>query len=327
MKVNADQEQFEKSHCEIGLIEDELIQHSLGEQVITAYGLAIAECNYIDDKLQETLKELSDFKFALDAAAIVAITDYKGIIRYVNDKFCQLSKYSRDELIGEDHRIINSGYHPREFFKEFWSCLRAGNVWKGEIKNRAKDGTCYWVDTTVVPFLNEQGNPYQYLSIRFDITERKQVEESLREAEAKSRYQAQQLEMALHKLQRTQAHLVHSEKLSSMGQLIAGIAHEINNPVNFVYGNLLYTSEYIQNLLEILNLYQQHYPSPVSEIQAAIEENDMNFLLTDLPKMLNSMQLGADRIREIVLSLRNFSRLDETEMKPVDIHEGIDSTL
>jgi PAS domain S-box-containing protein len=139
--------------------------------------------------------------------------------------------------------------------------------------------------------------------------------------------QAQQLQQTLGELKQTQSQLVQSEKMSSLGQLVAGVAHEINNPVNFIYGNLAHASKYTEDLLNLLRLYQEEYPQTTSEIQAEINEVDLDFLIEDLPKIMTSMKVGSERIREIVQSLRTFSRLDEAEMKTVDIHEGIESTL
>ncbi|MEH2230582.1 MAG: AAA family ATPase [Nostoc sp.] len=150
---------------------------------------------------------------------------------------------------------------------------------------------------------------------------------ALQASETREREKAEQIEKSLYKLQQTQAQLVQTEKMSSLGQLVAGVAHEINNPVNFIFGNLTHANGYTQDVLRLLELYQKHYPSPHPEIQEEAEAIDLEFVLEDLPKLLSSMWVGADRIRQIVASLRTFSRMDEAEIKAVNIHEGIDSTI
>jgi PAS domain S-box-containing protein len=169
-------------------------------------------------RAESHLKELEDFRYALDQSAIVAITDVKGIIRYVNDKFCEIAKYSRDELLGQDHRIINSGYHPKEFIRDLWRTIASGRVWHGELRNRAKDGTIYWVDTTIVPFLDEGGKPYQYVAIRYDITSRKLAEEQL----------------------------VNQASLARVGEMAAVVAHEVRNPLAGLRGALQILSQRLE---------------------------------------------------------------------------------
>jgi two-component system sensor histidine kinase NreB len=137
------------------------------------------------DGLKQSLKQLTELKFALDESSIVAVTDRQGRIQYVNDKFCEISKYPREELLGQDHRIINSGYHNKSFMKELWQKISAGEVWHGEIKNRAKDGTYYWVNTTIVPLMDENEKSYQYLAIRNEVTQLKQVEAELQQMMSK----------------------------------------------------------------------------------------------------------------------------------------------
>jgi PAS domain S-box-containing protein len=140
-----------------------------------------------EEKIRNTYKELADYKFALDASSIVAITDKNGLINYVNDNFCRISKYSLVELIGQDHRIISSSFHSQDFIRQLWRTIQSGNIWKGDLRNKAKDGTIYWVDTTIVPFLDEHETPYQYIAIRTDITERKRTEEVLAASEMRFR--------------------------------------------------------------------------------------------------------------------------------------------
>lgn len=163
----------------------------------------------VGSRVQTASAELEDFKRALDEHAIVAITDALGRITYANEKFCAISGYSREELLGKDHRIINSGYHAKEFFQVLWDTIQAGKVWKGEIRNRAKDGRIYWVDTTIVPFFDSKGRPDRFVAIRADITQKKEAEEALRL----------------------------SQKLESLGVLAGGIAHDFNNLLTSILGN------------------------------------------------------------------------------------------
>ena len=183
-----------------------------GIALVEVWTVAIIAQRFHDTsvRLEQRTRDLADVNFALDQSAIVATTDLKGKITYANDKFCEISGYSREELIGQDHRIVNSGYHSQEFIRALWRTIGIGEIWRGEIRNRAKDGTFYWVDTTIVPFLDTDGRPYQYMAIRYEITDRKRSEDQLREQAA----------------------------LARLGEMAAVVAHEVKNPIAGIRGAL-----------------------------------------------------------------------------------------
>lgn len=207
------------------------------------------------------LEQLGDFKRALDASAIVAITDVRGRITYVNDKFIEISGYDREALLGQDHRIINSGYHPPEFIRDLWRTIANGRVWHGELRNRAKDGHFYWVDTTIVPFMNEDGKPYQYIAIRADVTARKQAEDTI----------------------------THQAALARVGQMAAVLAHEVRNPLAGIRGamqvlmgrrktddperavmqEILARTESLNDLINDLLLFARPRPPRLAEVDLA----------------------------------------------------------
>jgi PAS domain S-box-containing protein len=178
--------------------------------VVWATAAIVSRLGRASRELARQAHDLEDIKYAIDQSAIVATTNTQGRITYVNDKFCEISKYTRSELLGQDHRLLNSGYHPKDFIRTLWTTIANGHVWRGEIRNRAKDGSLYWVDTTIVPFLDGGGKPYQYTAIRYEVTGRKKSEEQLREQAA----------------------------LTRLGEMAAVVAHEVKNPIAGIRGAL-----------------------------------------------------------------------------------------
>lgn len=184
------------------------------------FGTDITEQRLNEIRLNEMIANLVEIENALDASSIVAITDSAGVISYVNDKFCEISKYSREELLGRTHRIINSSYHSKTFFKEMWATIKSGGIWRGEVKNRAKDGTEYWMNTTIVPFLDDHKKPRQFIAIRSDITARVKAEEELAER--------------TEQLARMRDEAVNANNVKS--QFLANMSHELRTPLNAIIG-------------------------------------------------------------------------------------------
>ncbi|HEY9833898.1 MAG TPA: CHASE4 domain-containing protein [Stenomitos sp.] len=285
------------------------------------------EINQMLAGLQESQLQLSQSEEGYRSVVnnvqeVIFQTDSASRWIFLNPAWTEITGFSVEESLG---KLCWTFIHPEDqpYHNEHFRQLIQGKIQdtRYELRFQTHDNGCYRIlevhSHLIVGRYREIAGIAGTLN---DITERKL-------AEAREHEKAQELERTLLELTQTQSQLIQSEKMSSLGQLVAGVAHEINNPISFVYGNIVHAEGYIKDLIDLLNCYRQEYPNPSDEIIAKMQEIDFDFVVDDLPKLLASMKIGAERIRDIVQSLRNFSRLSESERKKVDIHEGIESTL
>lgn len=315
-------------------------------------------------RLRDALAQSAFRQQALDTHSIVSVTDVQGTIIHANDKFSEVSGYTREELVGKSHRILKSGFHPPEFYQAIWDTISQGHIWAGEIRNRAKNGHEYWEQSTIVPMLDGAGAPVRYIAVRTEITQIKNMETSVREANlilqsdvlarsrelehAKLQLEAELAERVttqnalqksynelqdLHRqLQNTQHSLMQSEKMAAVGQLAAGMAHEINNPIGFIASNLTALGRYQDTLGAIIERYIGHEAALDEETRAAMaatrKQADLDFVLTDSRDLLTESRSGVERVRNIVRDLRDFARVDsDCQKQRVDVNQCLDSSL
>ncbi|MCT4661322.1 MAG: PAS domain S-box protein [Tissierellales bacterium] len=256
----------------------------------------------------------------------VVITDIEGNIQYVNPRFCRVTGYTQEELIGQNPRILKSGTQSAEVYKDLWLTISSGKTWRGEFQNKRKNGELYWEYVTIFPIKNELGDVVNYAGIKQDISLQKKMADELSDRNL-------ELLEALNQLKSTQTKLIQQEQLAGIGQLAAGVAHEINNPLGFVISNFKTLEDYLKMYKKLINEYHdvlncEEAKSIKRDIERVEAKYDLEFISEDVEGLIFDSEDGLERIEKIVRSLRSFSRIDQLDQfQPYDMNEGLLSTL
>ena len=321
--------QMKSGSVVVCLLSAELINLD-GELCMLAVMTDITDRKHAEEALRESQRALSTLMSNLPGMAYRFRNDADRSMEFVSEGCYQLTGYSPEEFINTRQVALSELTHPddREIFcNAVEVALKENRPYQLNYRITAKNGELKWVWEQGLGVFSDSGELIALEGLITDISDQKRNEAALLRSQTELTQQKLQLENTLHELQQTQAVLIHTEKMSTLGQMVAGVAHEINNPVSSVCGNLVHVGHYTEDLLNLIDMYQEHCPQPPTAIQDKIEDIELEFLLEDLPKAMSSMQIGADRIREIVRSLRNFSRKDDSQMTKVNLHEGIEGTL
>jgi PAS domain S-box-containing protein len=301
-----------------------------GELCMLAVMTDITDRKRAEEALRESQRALSTLMSNLPGMAYRFRNDPDRSMEFVSEGCYKLAGYYPEDFIETKQISIAKLTHPDDrdiLWNAVQVALEENRPYQLTYRITSKDGELKWVWEQGLGVFSDSGELIALEGLITDISEQKRSEEALVRSQMELTQQKLQLELTLQELQQTQAVLIHTEKMSTLGQMVAGVAHEINNPVSSVCGNLVHVGHYTEDLLDLIDMYQKHCPEPPTNIQDKIEDVELDFLLEDLPKAMSSMQVGADRIREIVRSLRNFSRKDDSQMTKVNLHEGIEGTL
>ncbi|WP_321394646.1 ATP-binding protein [uncultured Desulfuromusa sp.] len=291
----------------------------------------------MDKALQDFVDQLGTqvdtvllLKAVEQSPATIFITDSVGRIIYVNSKFVEVTGYAKNEVLGRDARILK-GMGRSSGHKEMWSEISSGRQWKGDFHNKKKNGEYFWVRATISPIMDHEGKITNFLGMNEDITDRKQVEEALEQSVAESVQMATSLEFLNAELKSTQSQMLQREKMASIGQLAAGVAHEINNPIGFVSSNLRSLDKYFKKLTDYLVLLEKNIqdkvPETWQEIKPERKKLKIDFMLEDSEDLITESLDGSERVRKIVQNLKTFSRVDQAEEQWVDLNTCLENTI